>query len=586
MKYADLLRSLSGFNGLSQSGRHIEVRQHDEGNILYNETPSKLTITVPSLTDADIPDQQAQGIRSQLGRIVAQFLYSEGVHSTIDEWKCDESPLGGIVRDVDSLRAGSQLGQDFAGIRSAMRESASKGLAEFSGKVDAVPKDLDGEGAAALGGYVAAEVAKAMSHGVPVSEINALTSKLPSETQDKIKGAIDEGLLSRCINAQSQDESIKAGQDLFEYFFNRSAEEEIQQQQQKAAEGEGDGGDGDGDQDGEGQGAGTVAKALGKEGKGEEGDEGGQGASGEWGRSEKDGEPHEDGEIPAIGDDGYGHYFVTPPQDVVMYDYASPQHRDKRARRFAQDDVLKNDGALLATVRRLLQTRSESTYIGEQKRGKLQRSKVYRVGCPTVGNGDWNSRVWRKRIDSETLDTAVEVLIDFSGSMAHGPIEAAIQSSVKLARCLDKVGIPCAVTSFSESSQHGAVLVTGYFKDYDAPCRPQDMLDSMWHHCKNHLHQNPDCCGVHYAIERMARRKEKRKVLLVMSDGYPASWRKGNQSELLPQIVKGAGQQGVECYGIGIMSDSVAQFYPEYTILNSEREITSCLTKIIKQKIV
>lgn len=591
MKYADLLRSLSGFNGLSQSGRRIEVRQHDERHITYKESPDKLTITVPSLNETTVPDAQAHMIRSKLGEVVSQFLYSEGVHSTIEEWKCNDSPLGGIVRDVDTLRAGRKLSDQFKGIRSDMRRAASGELAQFSERLADVPGDLNDEGKSALGGYTAAEIAKALNHNVPLSEIEAVTSKLPPDVAAKVTKAIDDGVVGKCVSANTQDESIQAGKELFEYFFDRTAEEEIQQQQEKAEEGgddgdeEGEGSGGEGD--GQGEGAGAVAKALGKE-QGD-GDPDGEAQSSEWGRSEKDGTA-EEGDTFSIGDDGYGTYYITPPHEMLanFHDYTTPANKRKRRRVQGQEDVLKNDGALLAAVRRLLQVRSETTYIGGQKRGKLQRSAIYKVGCPTVGNGDWNSRIYRKRIDSETLDTAVEVLIDFSGSMHGRKIKAAIESAVKLAACMDKVGIPIAVTAFSDNhdSKPQDALITGYFKDYDGPCRPQDMLDAMWYHQGEHMGSNPDCCGVYYAIERMSRRREKRKVLLVMSDGCPASIRRGDQSALLPSIVRDADKYGVECYGIGIMDDSVSRFYPEYTVLKNPGEITTCLTNVIKQKIV
>lgn len=570
MKYTDLLRSVSGYNGLSQQGRSIQVKQHDKNVVSYKEHGDKLVVTMPTVHGREIGADQAHRIRAKLAEVIGSFLYSGGIHSTIEEWKCDDSPLGAVVRDVDSVRSTNQLTNTMKGVRADVRASVEGEVREFQEKVGELG-ELDDEGKSTLAALTTTMLGKALANDVGTKCTDDLVASLPDDVAGKVKDALDAGLLNRVVDAKTTEESVQAGRDLFDYFFDRTSEEEIEQQQQAQGD-EGEGGEGE-----EGAGSDEVMQALGKKG-----DKEGDASEEKGGRDKAD----EESDQFSIGEDGYGTYYITPPDEVVVYDYALPKYKGWRRSQYRKEDVLKNNGALFAKVRRLLQVRSEAYYVGGQKRGKLQGSKVHRIGCPTVGNGDWNSRVFRKRYESDTLDTSVEVLVDFSGSMDGRKMDTAIAASVKLADCLDKVGIPVCITSFSDTHQHGDALVTGIFKQYDAPSNPQDILDSMAYHAHLFMAANPDCCGVHYAIERMAKRRERRKVLLVLSDGYPAAQRNGNQSTLLPEIVKGAESYGVECYGIGILDASVRKFYPEYTVLRSVDELPACLTKVISEKII
>ena len=513
MKYSDLLRSVSGYNGMSEKGRSIEIKQHDEGSISYRETPDKLIVTMPTVHDREVPEDKATAIRAKLAEVVGSFLYSSGIHSTIDEWKCDDSPLGSVVRDVDAVRSTNQLTHNLKGVKADVRNNVSSELQEFSANVAKLGPDLNDEGKSTLAALTTTMLGKAVANDSPGREVDALIKSLPDDVADKVREGMDAGLLNKIVDAHSKEESVDAGKAVFDYFFDRSSEEEIQQQQQKSEQGDGD----EGDEDSEsGQGSEEVMEALGK-GRDE----------GKESEDQGEGKP-DDSDTFSIGTDGHGTYYITPPDDVVYYDYSDPKHKGKRERNYLKESVLKNNAALFAKVRRLLQVRSEAVYEGGLRRGKLQRSKVYRIGCPTVGNGDWNSRIFRKRTDSETLDTCVEVLIDFSGSMHGDKIETAITAGVQLADCLDKVGIPVCVTAFSDYYTHGDNLITGVFKNFDAPCNPQDMLDAMSYHEEHFMASNPDCCAVHYAIQRVGSRREKRKVLLVLSDGHPAAMRRSH----------------------------------------------------------
>jgi cobalamin biosynthesis protein CobT len=86
---------------------------------------------------------------------------------------------------------------------------------------------------------------------------------------------------------------------------------------------------------------------------------------------------------------------------------------------------------------------------------------------------------------------------------------------------------------------------------------------------QNFLANNIDGEAVETAYMRLLKRKERRKVLIVLSDGFPACY--GNASELyshLHKAVADATKSGVQVIGIGIMSNAVKTFYPNHVVLN------------------
>ena len=77
------------------------------------------------------------------------------------------------------------------------------------------------------------------------------------------------------------------------------------------------------------------------------------------------------------------------------------------------------------------------------------------------------------------------------------------------------------------------------------------------------LQMNLDGEAVMWAAHRLAARHERRKVMFVLSDGYPAGSRDNAQgNQYLKDSIARIIDAGIEVYGIGIESGAVEQFYP------------------------
>ena len=78
---------------------------------------------------------------------------------------------------------------------------------------------------------------------------------------------------------------------------------------------------------------------------------------------------------------------------------------------------------------------------------------------------------------------------------------------------------------------------------------------------------NADADALLYAGERLMKRPETNKILMLIADGYPA-WRgEGNLTEITRRAVVKLNRDGIKTIGIGINCDSVKQFFERWVVV-------------------
>jgi cobalamin biosynthesis protein CobT len=95
---------------------------------------------------------------------------------------------------------------------------------------------------------------------------------------------------------------------------------------------------------------------------------------------------------------------------------------------------------------------------------------------------------------------------------------------------------------------------------------------------------NCDSESILYASESLLKRPERKKVMMVLSDGQPA-FGYNNCSEAAirkhtKETVKNIEKKGVHVIGIGIASDAVKSFYTNNIVVNDIKELPK---EILKQ---
>ena len=209
-------------------------------------------------------------------------------------------------------------------------------------------------------------------------------------------------------------------------------------------------------------------------------------------------------------------------------------------------------------------------------------------------------------------DTVVTILIDSSGSMRGKLIALAATTAEIVAATLERCGVTSEVLGFTTSAWKGGES----YRDWVRAGRPtnpgrlNDLLhivykdgDTSWQRARLNmgfmlkeglLKENIDGEALVWAHDRLMRRSEKRKILLVISDGAPVddSTNSTNRNGLLEShlrlvisTIERSG--GCELRAIGIGHD-VGRYYQEAVTIHKIDDLTSTvvdqLTELFKPK--
>ena len=256
-------------------------------------------------------------------------------------------------------------------------------------------------------------------------------------------------------------------------------------------------------------------------------------------------------------------------------------------------------------IERLMASRSQVLKVPGYRSGKLNGASLYRLKA----NDD---RVFRRVHEAKSKDTAVSLLIDNSGSMIGQPIEVAMAAGYALSQTLERVGIAHEALGFTtgRNGRLSAALINAeearigsyfsrletlqmpIFKGFDERLTPavKRRFASLAEH-QDIMANNVDGECVEIAAQRLSRRKEHRKVLMVFSDGQPAGASNnphayGQRSPFrshLKRVVQDAIRAGIEVIGIGIMTEAVKAYYPKYIVLNDVATLPSTVMGELKR---
>jgi len=244
-------------------------------------------------------------------------------------------------------------------------------------------------------------------------------------------------------------------------------------------------------------------------------------------------------------------------------------------------------------LERVLKVKENAKWSMEKERGSVNARALSQL---SINKG--YRQVFKQYAKTETNNVAVELLIDLSGSMAGNRIEVAKASAIAIAEALKDLNIPFEVTGFCSEwdSRVGSVAATMGSKDAERFGRKGERLDL--HVFKsfetNSLagiskmqngSQNPDGECLAWAAKRLSMQRQKRKILMVFSDGQPATGDTSFallQADLRTRILE-ISKFGIEVIGVGIETDYVKEFYPDYVILKDAKELPKqAMTKLAK----
>jgi len=166
--------------------------------------------------------------------------------------------------------------------------------------------------------------------------------------------------------------------------------------------------------------------------------------------------------------------------------------------------------------------------------GLLDSSKL-----PRIIIDPYNSLSFKKEKDLDFKDTIVTLLIDNSGSMRGRPITIAAICADILSRTLERCSVKVEILGFTTKNWKGGQSRELWNKNGKpkTPGRLNDLrhiiyksADTHWRQAKINLglmlkegllKENIDGEAISWAFNRIKKRKEERKILMVISDGAP-----------------------------------------------------------------
>ena len=242
---------------------------------------------------------------------------------------------------------------------------------------------------------------------------------------------------------------------------------------------------------------------------------------------------------------------------------------------------LKNFISKLANkLQRKLLAKQNRSWDFDLEEGLLDTSKL-----PRIIMDPFNSLSFKKEKDIEFKDTLVTILIDNSGSMRGKPISVAAICADILSRTLERCMVKVEILGFTTKHWKGGSSREKWMKNEkpNLPGRLNDLrhiiyksADTPWRQVKNNmglmlkeglLKENIDGEALIWAFNKMSRRKEDRKILMVISDGAPVddSTLSTNTSDYLESNLKKTvkwieSKSSIELLAIGIGHD-VTRYY-------------------------
>lgn len=234
---------------------------------------------------------------------------------------------------------------------------------------------------------------------------------------------------------------------------------------------------------------------------------------------------------------------------------------------------------LVRELKKILKDKNRSNYSGGYRMGRLD--------CKSVARSEFyqDGKIFRRRFDKNISEIAFSLLIDESGSMRGKKISIARRTAILLEYVLAELDIPYMVTGHKEL-QHNDVTIDLY--------RDFEQIDNNDKYRLTSIQAegcNVDGMAIAYNSEKLLQRKEDRKVLIVISDGIPASNALNFEGdmELAKDMVANYRRKGVEIFGAVIDGEyeRISEIYGDRTMdctdLNS---ITSEITGLVKRYIM
>jgi len=296
---------------------------------------------------------------------------------------------------------------------------------------------------------------------------------------------------------------------------------------------------------------------------------------------------------------GYKVFNRAHDEEIAAENLSTPDELE-RLRSFLDKELRNLQGAVARLANRLqrkLLAQQNRAWDFDLEEGTLDVARLTRVITDPL-----HPLSFKHERDADFRDTVVTLLLDNSGSMRGRPIMVAACCADILARTLERCGVKVEILGFTTRAWKGgqareAWLAAGKPAN---PGRLNDLrhiiykpADAPWRRAKRSLalmmregllKENIDGEALAWAHRRLQARPERRRILMMISDGAPVddstlSVNTGSYLELhLRQVIEEIEtRSSVELIAIGIGHD-VTRYYRRAVTITDPSELAGAMT--------
>lgn len=216
-----------------------------------------------------------------------------------------------------------------------------------------------------------------------------------------------------------------------------------------------------------------------------------------------------------------------------------------------------------------------------RRRGMLDTNSLWKVQ-----NKDYN--IFQKKGNPNDTDYVFYILVDGSGSMYGDKFKQAYRATSLLEESLGKF-VPLKIVQFDADNCVNHYIV----KDFD-----QRKGNLSWAFVNNNEANNCNMDGysIRVALKELSKRNEKKKVLIVLSDGQPSGWDSyygGRAERDVKEAIRSGRKDGVHIFNIMFgseyqrkgMLDSFKFMYEKGIVSCEPQFIANELLRVVKREI-
>lgn len=293
--------------------------------------------------------------------------------------------------------------------------------------------------------------------------------------------------------------------------------------------------------------------------------------------------------------------YTTEYDEIISAEEIADIDELDRLRNYLDKQISNLQGVvarLANKLQRKLMAQQNRSWDFDLEEGILDTARLVRVVTDPM-----HPLSFKMERDTDFRDTVVTLLIDNSGSMRGRPIMVAATCADILTRTLERCGVKAEVLGFTTKAWKGGQS-RELWTNSGKPMRPGRLndlrhiiyksADAPWRRSKRNLglmmkegilKENIDGEALEWAYERIRKRQEQRKIMMVISDGAPVddsslSVNSGNYLELhLKKVInKIETDKDIELIAIGIGHDVTRYYKRAVTIIDVE-ELGGAMTE-------